>query len=148
MKYLALGAAVAMAAALAGSIRIGFNAPLTGFAAADGNSALVGARLAVEQVNAAGGTGQIRGVALVAGVLSVLPLFLEFVDDYKLLLYGVLVFATMRFAPGGVAMPAELPLGDLKRLEVARALALEPGRFSWTSRSPASTRRRPATWPI
>ena len=36
-------------------MRIGFNAPLTGFAAADGNSALVGAELAVEQVNAAGG---------------------------------------------------------------------------------------------
>ena len=42
-------------------------------------------------------------MALVAGVLSVLPLFLQFVDDYKLLLYGVLVFVTMRFAPGGVA---------------------------------------------
>ena len=50
-----------------------------------------------------GGIGSIWGVALVAGVLSVLPLFLQFVDDYKLLLYGVLVFATMRFAPGGVA---------------------------------------------
>ena len=58
MKSLVLGAAVAMAApfaVLAGSIKIGFNAPLTGFAAADGNSALVGAQLAVEQVNAAGG---------------------------------------------------------------------------------------------
>lgn len=41
--------------ALADSIKVGFNAPLTGFAAADGNSALIGARLAVEQVNAAGG---------------------------------------------------------------------------------------------
>ena len=58
MKSLALGAVVALAAplsVLADSIRIGFNAPLTGFAAADGNSALVGAQLAVEQVNAAGG---------------------------------------------------------------------------------------------
>ncbi|MCY4467432.1 MAG: ABC transporter substrate-binding protein [Thiotrichales bacterium] len=58
MKILALGAIVALAAplsVLADSIRIGFNAPLTGFAAADGNSALVGAQLAVEQVNAAGG---------------------------------------------------------------------------------------------
>ena len=57
-KFLFLGAAVAMAtplAVLAGSIKIGFNAPLTGFAAADGNSALIGAQLAVEQVNAAGG---------------------------------------------------------------------------------------------
>jgi branched-chain amino acid transport system substrate-binding protein len=58
LKSLLLGAAVALAtplAVLAGSIKIGFNAPLTGFAAADGNSALVGARLAVEQVNAGGG---------------------------------------------------------------------------------------------
>ena len=58
LKSLLLGTAVALAtplAVLAGSIKIGFNAPLTGFAAADGNSALVGARLAVEQVNAGGG---------------------------------------------------------------------------------------------
>ena len=57
-KCLVLAAAVAVVAplsVLAGSIKIGFNAPLTGFAAADGNSALVGAQLAVEQVNAAGG---------------------------------------------------------------------------------------------
>ena len=58
LKSLLLGTAVALAtplAVLAGSIKIGFNAPLTGFAAADGNSALVGAPLAVEQVNAGGG---------------------------------------------------------------------------------------------
>ena len=59
LKCLFLGAAVVTLAAplpaLAGSIKIGFNAPLTGFAAADGNSALIGAQLAVEQVNAAGG---------------------------------------------------------------------------------------------
>jgi len=35
----------------AGSIKVGFNVPLTGFAAADGKSALIGAELAVEQVN-------------------------------------------------------------------------------------------------
>lgn len=39
----------------ADTIKIGFNAPLTGFAAADGKSALTGAELAVEQINAAGG---------------------------------------------------------------------------------------------
>lgn len=57
LKSLAIAAAVALVAApaLAGPIRIGFNVPLTGFAAADGNSALKGAELAVEQVNAAGG---------------------------------------------------------------------------------------------
>ena len=58
MKCLCFGAAVALMlplSALAASIKVGFNAPLTGFAAADGNSALIGAQLAVEQVNAAGG---------------------------------------------------------------------------------------------
>ena len=58
LKRFTLAAALAAASAfpaLAGSIKVGFNAPLTGFAAADGNSALIGAQLAVEQVNAAGG---------------------------------------------------------------------------------------------
>ena len=36
-------------------IKIGFNVPLTGFAAADGKSALDGAKLAIAQANAAGG---------------------------------------------------------------------------------------------
>jgi len=54
---IAVAAAVALvgATALAGTIKIGFNVPLTGFAAADGKSALTGAELAVEQVNGAGG---------------------------------------------------------------------------------------------
>ncbi len=59
LQNIAIVAGFALAAmsapALAGSIKIGFNVPLTGFAAADGNSALVGAQLAVEQVNGAGG---------------------------------------------------------------------------------------------
>ncbi len=38
-----------------GDIKIGFHAPLTGFAAADGKSSLMGAELAVEQINSAGG---------------------------------------------------------------------------------------------
>ena len=51
----AVGLAVLALPAWADPVKIGFNAPLTGFAAADGNSALKGAELAVEQVNAAGG---------------------------------------------------------------------------------------------
>ena len=39
----------------ADSVKIGFNVPLTGFAAADGKSALSGAKLAVKQANQAGG---------------------------------------------------------------------------------------------
>jgi len=42
-------------AASADPIKIGFHAPMTGFAASDGKSATIGAELAVEQINAAGG---------------------------------------------------------------------------------------------
>lgn len=49
------GFALMAGSALAENIKIGFNAPLTGFAASDGESAKNGAELAVEQINAAGG---------------------------------------------------------------------------------------------
>ncbi|MBL0713482.1 MAG: ABC transporter substrate-binding protein [Desulfosarcina sp.] len=42
-------------AAAADTIKIGFNAPMTGFAASDGKSSTEGAKLAVNQINAAGG---------------------------------------------------------------------------------------------
>lgn len=48
-----LGATAALPAHA--DIKLGFNVPLTGFAAADGQSALQGAKLAVEQANAKGG---------------------------------------------------------------------------------------------
>ncbi|MCY4149521.1 MAG: branched-chain amino acid ABC transporter permease [Gammaproteobacteria bacterium] len=50
-----------------------------------------------------GGIGSITGVAVAAAVLSTLPLWLQFVDDYKLLIYGSLIFLTMRFAPNGIS---------------------------------------------
>lgn len=50
-----------------------------------------------------GGIGSIWGVALAAGFLSVMPLWFQFIDDYKLLVYGALLFVTMRFAPDGIA---------------------------------------------
>ncbi len=57
-----LGAAVGTTAVLgttgtvlADSIKVGINVPQTGFAAADGKSALIGAQLAAEQANANGG---------------------------------------------------------------------------------------------
>ncbi|HNT40432.1 MAG TPA: ABC transporter substrate-binding protein [Rubrivivax sp.] len=49
-------AALSLTAGMAlAQIKIGFNVPSTGFAAADGKSALEGAKLAVAQANAAGG---------------------------------------------------------------------------------------------
>jgi branched-chain amino acid transport system permease protein len=50
-----------------------------------------------------GGIGSVWGVAFSAAVLSVLPLLVQFVDDYKLLVYSGLLFAVMRFAPDGLA---------------------------------------------
>ena len=50
-----------------------------------------------------GGIGSVWGVAVAAAVLSVMPLWSQFVDQYKLLLYGGLLFAAMRFAPDGLA---------------------------------------------
>ena len=50
-----------------------------------------------------GGIGSVWGVAVAAGVLSILPLLIQFVDDYKILVYSALLFAMMRFAPDGLA---------------------------------------------
>ena len=44
-----------LTSAFADNIKVGFNVPLTGFAAADGKSALHGAEIAVNQINKSGG---------------------------------------------------------------------------------------------
>jgi len=49
-----------------------------------------------------GGIGSIWGVVVVAAVLSVLPLWLQFVADYQLLIYGALLFSVMQFNQGGL----------------------------------------------
>ena len=41
--------------------------------------------------------------ALAAAVLSALPGWFQFIGDYKLLVYGALLFAMMRFSPHGLA---------------------------------------------
>lgn len=55
LLVIAMTAAFAMTATAAESIKLGVNVPLTGFAASDGESALNGAKLAVAQINKAGG---------------------------------------------------------------------------------------------
>ncbi|MFQ5622231.1 MAG: branched-chain amino acid ABC transporter permease [Paracoccaceae bacterium] len=50
-----------------------------------------------------GGIGSVWGVAVAAALLSVMPMLFQFIDDYKILVYGGLLFAMMRFAPDGVA---------------------------------------------
>jgi branched-chain amino acid transport system permease protein len=48
-------------------------------------------------------------VILSAALLSALPQFFQIIDDFKLLVYGLLLFGAMRFAPDGID-------GLLKRL--------------------------------
>ena len=55
MLAIGLVAAAAGIVTAADTIKIGVNAPLTGFAASDGKSSTEGAKLAVNQINAAGG---------------------------------------------------------------------------------------------
>ena len=50
-----------------------------------------------------GGIGSVWGVAVAAAGLSVMPLMIQFVDDYKILVYSALLFSMMRWAPDGLA---------------------------------------------
>jgi branched-chain amino acid transport system permease protein len=50
-----------------------------------------------------GGIGSVAGVAVGAAVLSALPAWFQFIGDYKLLVYGALLFLMMRFSPKGMA---------------------------------------------
>lgn len=52
---------------------------------------------------AVGGIGSVWGVIVATILLTLMPEFFRFISDYKLLLYGTLLFAVMRFAPGGLA---------------------------------------------
>jgi branched-chain amino acid transport system permease protein len=50
-----------------------------------------------------GGIGSVTGVIVAAAVLSALPAWFQVIGDYKLLVYGGLLFLMMRFSPGGMA---------------------------------------------
>ncbi len=50
-----------------------------------------------------GGIGSVPGVIVGAALLSVLPAWFQVIGDYKLLVYGGLLFLMMRFSPMGLA---------------------------------------------
>lgn len=50
-----------------------------------------------------GGIGSVTGVIFGAAILSVLPAWFQVIGDYKLLVYGGLLFLMMRFSPSGMA---------------------------------------------
>lgn len=60
-----------------------------------------------------GGIGSVAGVTAAAIVLALLPSMFTFVGEYKLLVYGGLLFLMMRFSPDGVT-------GALRRLTARR----------------------------
>jgi len=52
---------------------------------------------------AVGGIGSVFGVIVATIILTLMPEFFRFISDYKLLVYGALLFAVMRFVPEGLA---------------------------------------------
>jgi branched-chain amino acid transport system substrate-binding protein len=98
--------------AAAQNVRIGFHAPLTGFAAADGKSALNGAELAVAQINAKGGVNG-RKIELVvnddqARPDQAVPLANKYVGDgLKIVVSGSYSGPTR--ASAGVFQGAKIP---------------------------------------
>jgi branched-chain amino acid transport system permease protein len=52
---------------------------------------------------AVGGIGSVFGVIVATVILTLMPEFFRFISDYKLLVYGALLFAVMRFVPEGLA---------------------------------------------
>jgi len=52
---------------------------------------------------AVGGIGSVFGVLASTIILTLMPEFFRFVSDYKLLIYGSLLFFVMRFFPEGLA---------------------------------------------
>lgn len=55
---------------------------------------------------AVGGIGSVFGVVVATVILTLIPEFFRFISDYKLFVYGALLFSVMRFAPEGLAVAA------------------------------------------
>jgi len=70
-----------------------------------------------------GGIGSVPGVIFGAALLSALPAWFQFIGDYKLLVYGGVLFLMMRFSPGGVA-------GIVRSLLQRRSAGHQPGASS------------------
>ncbi|MGD2097603.1 MAG: branched-chain amino acid ABC transporter permease [Desulfobacterales bacterium] len=64
---------------------------------------------------AVGGIGSVFGVVVATVILTLMPEFFRFISDYKLLVYGALLFAVMRFAPEGLAGLARSAMTQTKR---------------------------------
>jgi len=70
--------------------------------------------ISVLSMVAVGGIGSVFGIIVATIFLTLMPEFFRFISDYKLLVYGTLLFAVMRFAPGGLAGPAHSLVNRIK----------------------------------
>ena len=70
--------------------------------------------ISVLSMVAVGGIGSVYGVIVATIILTLMPEFFRFISDYKLLIYGTLLFAVMRFAPEGLAGLARSLIERLK----------------------------------
>ncbi len=93
-------AAVAMGTAMAGAAG-GFYTYFARFLMPDDFGFITS--ISVLSMVAVGGIGSVFGVIVATLVLTLMPEFFRFISDYKLLVYGTLLFAVMRFAPEGLA---------------------------------------------
>jgi branched-chain amino acid transport system permease protein len=59
--------------------------------------------ISVLSMVAVGGIGSVYGVIIGTALLTLMPDLFRFIGDYKLLVYGTLLFSVMRFAPEGLA---------------------------------------------
>jgi len=71
--------------------------------------------ISVLSMVAVGGIGSVYGVIVGTALLTLIPEFFRFISDYKLLVYGALLFGVMRFAPDGLAGLTRLAFKRVQR---------------------------------
>lgn len=71
--------------------------------------------IAILLMVALGGMGSVTGSILGAVLLTLLPEVLQFAENYKLLIFGTLLFVIMRFFPSGIAALPQLFIGGNNR---------------------------------
>lgn len=72
---------------------------------------------------AVGGIGSVFGVIVATIILTLMPEFFRFISDYKLLVYGALLFSVMRFAPEGLAGFVQSMIGFIKKFAQEKEVA-------------------------
>ena len=76
-----------------------------------------------------GGLGSITGSIIAAVALTILPEFLRGFEDYRMLIYAVILIIVMLFKPSGLMGQHEFSLsGILARLSSKKSGALKKGK--------------------